>query len=426
MKFVSSRSLAGPKSSFSEAAMRGMAPDGGLYVPESFPHFDMTSFEPGLSLSGFAAKMLAPFFEGDRLDSELSAICAGALDFPIPLKPLRDGAAVLELFHGPTCAFKDVGARFLAECLSRSPDRPSTIIVATSGDTGGAVAGAFFGRPGLDVMILYPKGKISARQEKQLTCWGENVRAFAVRGTFDDCQRVVKSVLRDSEWASKRRFLSANSISVGRLLPQAVFHARASLEYARAGGRNAGIVIPTGNLGDAVAALWAKAMGFPIARVVLATNANATIRDYFASGTYAPRASVSTLANAMDVGDPSNMERLRTLYPDLEALKRDVSVELATDDEISTAIRDGLAKWGEIWCPHTATAVIAWERARARGESTDLILAATAHPAKFETVVEPLIGRAVPIPPPLQAILGRPSVSVEIDPSLEALRRAAD
>ena len=416
MKFTSTKGQADPLS-FSDAALRGLAPDGGLYVPERFPQVDWRTYaDVADDPAAFAARMLVPFFEGDRQAGRLSEICERALNFPIPLKSVDERVAILELFHGPTCAFKDVGARFLAECAA---GREGAVIAATSGDTGGAVAAAFVGRENVEVLILYPKGKISARQEKQLTCWGGNVRAFAVRGAFDDCQRVAKEAMRDPELSQQTKFISANSISVGRLLPQATFHARASVLRALATGRAAGIAVPTGNLGDAVAALWAKAMGFPIGRVILATNANATIRDFFASGEMTPRASIATLANAMDVGDPSNMERLRALYPDFESLRRDVGAELATDSEISAKIAE--RPWGEILCPHTAAGAVAIARQPSGG---DWILAATAHPAKFETIVEPLIGARVPIPPALEAILERPSSKREIEPTFESFRTA--
>ena len=437
MKFISTRGGGSP-ASFSEALRRGLAPDGGLYVPDGFPalgpDIEAGRFSDTSDFAGFGARLLAPFLDGDPLAPELPAICTRALNFPLPLKPLARETSVLELFHGPTCAFKDVGARFLSDCLARSPvpddGLARTVLVATSGDTGGAVAAAFFDRPGFDVVILFPKEKISARQERQLTCWGGNVRAFAVRGSFDDCQAIVKAALREAAagpvnpW--HRRFYSANSISLGRLLPQMIFHAKASMEHRERHGGKVGIVVPTGNLGDAVAALWAKRVGFPIDRVMLATNANATISDFFETGTYAPRPSVSTLANAMDVGDPSNMERLRSLFPDVERLRENVSVEVVTDGEIARAIREGEARWGEIWCPHTATGVVALERARAQGDRNGWILLATAHPAKFETIVEPLIGHAVPVPESLRALLDRPSVSVEIEPSMDALKAALE
>jgi threonine synthase len=328
---------------------------------------------------------------------------------------------VLELFHGPTAAFKDVGARFLARCLARLPaaaGRPRTVLVATSGDTGGAVAAAFHGQPGIEVAILFPKGRISARQEKQLTCWGSNVRSLAVRGDFDDCQRLVKAAFADPALRAHRELTSANSISLGRLLPQMTYYAAAAIWHLRSTGAAPGFVIPSGNVGNATACLWARELGLPIGEVVLATNANTVIPDYLAGGEWAPRATVPTLANAMDVGNPSNMERLFALFSGAATVRRAFRAFAVGDDAIREQIRRGPAEWGEVWDPHTATAV----QVREQLGAGEWILVATAHPAKFESIVEPLIGRPVPVPPPLQALLDRPSSAVEIEPTLDDLR----
>jgi len=327
---------------------------------------------------------------------------------------------VLELFHGPTAAFKDVGARFLAACVSRLPGR-RTVLVATSGDTGGAVAAAFSNRANIDVVILFPKGLVSPRQEKQLTCWGRTVRAFAVRGDFDDCQRIVKAAFADSELSRARGLLSANSINLGRLLPQAAYHAAASLWYLRRRGARAGLVVPTGNLGNAVAAFWARAAGLPVREIALATNANRAVPDYFTSGAWAARPTVRTLANAMDVGDPSNMERLLDLHPDLDELTSFARAFTVGDVEIERTIEDEAARRGRIFDPHTAAAV----RVRALLGSPHWIVVATAHPAKFESIVEPLVGREVETPPALAELLDKESACEEIEPSLEALKKTA-
>jgi len=408
--------------SFSEALAQGLAPEGGLFIPEEFPSLDLSEFSVEQSYAEFAAKLLKPFLQGDLLQALLPEICQAAFNFPIPLRYRKDDSAVLELFHGPTAAFKDVGARFLAECLMRTPSSHlvRTVLVATSGDTGGAVAGAFFGKPGIEVYVLFPKGKISLRQEKQIACWGGNVRAFAVQGSFDDCQKIVKEALGDSLWRRKKEFLSANSISVGRLLPQMVYYAKSSLEYRKARGVVPGVIVPTGNLGNAVAALWAKRLGFPLGTVILATNANRSIGDYFASGVWEPRPTVTTLANAMDVGNPSNMERLRVLYPRLEDLKKDVATASVSDAEISEEIQRSFRENREIYCPHTATSLVAQ---RKMGEGGHWILVSTAHPAKFETIVEPLIGQSVPVPPALAALLQRPSVYEEIPPHFAEFKK---
>lgn len=407
----------------SEAISRGIAPDGGLYVPERFPRVDPATVGDDLSLPAVGSWLLRPFLEGDRLAAELEEICAAAFDFPVPTRPLRDGTSVLELFHGPTAAFKDVGARFLAESLSRlnaGEDRPLTILVATSGDTGGAVAAAFHGRPGVEVVVLYPKGRVSPRQEKQLTTWGGNVRAFAVRGDFDDCQRLAKGALGDDQFRTRWRLSSANSINLGRLLPQMVYYAATALDYRRRTGRAPGFIVPSGNVGNATACMWAMRAGIPIREVVLATNDNRTLSEFVAEGEWRPRPTVQTLATAMDVGNPSNMERIFDLWGSPEVARGHIRAIRVSDEEIRQEIREGNALWGRVWDPHTATAAAV----RRQLEGEDWILVATAHPAKFETVVEPLVGAPVEIPPALEALLQRPSRSREIEPELAALWEA--
>ncbi|MBV9924781.1 MAG: threonine synthase [Acidobacteria bacterium] len=418
MKYVSTRGAAEPLG-LSEAVQTGLAPDGGLYAPGRFPEFEVEDFDGRETLPQIAETFLAPFFEGDALASQLPDICREAFNFPVPLVELDETTALLELFHGPTAAFKDVGARLLAACVSRLPGR-RTVLVATSGDTGGAVAAAFAGRANVDVRILYPKGMVSPRQEKQLTCWGAGVRAFAVRGDFDDCQRMVKAAFADRELSRRHRLLSANSINLGRLLPQAAYHAAASLWYLRRRGVRAGFVVPTGNLGNAVGAFWARASGLPIREVVLASNANRAVPDYFDSGAWGPRATVRTLANAMDVGNPSNIERLLHLHPDLEQLKTFARAFTVSDEEIERTIVEEAAR-GRVFDPHTAAAV----RVRSLVATPHWVVVATAHPAKFESIVEPLVGREVRTPPALAALLDKESVCVEIEPSLESLIRAA-
>src|SRR5690606_33962233 len=301
----------------------------------------------------------SPFFADDRLASALPELCEEAFDFPIPLRELTTGTAVLELFHGPTAAFKDVGARFLAAALSRlnaGRESPLTILVATSGDTGGAVAAAFHGREGVRVIVLYPLGRVSPRQEKQLTVWGGNVRALAVRGDFDACQRMVKEALADPELQGRARLSSANSINLGRLLPQMVYYADASLRYLREHGVAPGFIVPTGNLGNAVACLWAQQVGMPIREVVVATNANPAISHYLTSGRWEPRPTIAALATAMDVGNPSNFERFDQLSGGWTQARRRMRAIRVTDEEIRATIRSGPTRWGEVWDPHTATA----------------------------------------------------------------------
>jgi threonine synthase len=427
--FKSSRGEA-PPCAFSQAVLQGLAPDGGLYVPLSWPRFSAAEFAPDRTLPAIASRLLAPFLAEDALSAQLGAIAGEALDFPAPLVPLdaEGRLAVLELFHGPTAAFKDFGARFLAACfarLHREPSRTLTILVATSGDTGGAVAAAFHGRPGIEVAVLFPKGLVSPTQERQLTCWGGNVRSLAVRGTFDDCQRLVKAAFLDAQLASARMLSSANSINLGRLLPQAAYYAASSLEVWRRHGEPASFIVPSGNLGNALACLWARQAGLPIAEILLAHNANRTVPEFLASGKWQPRPSVATLASAMDVGDPSNMERLRALYPLLEELRAAVSACSVSDEEIREGIRAGYREYGQIWCPHTATAAQAWRRLTpARRRERRWVLVASAHAAKFREIVEPLIGREVPMPETLTRLFARSTQYIEVDATLAGLRTA--
>jgi len=339
---------------------------------------------------------------------------------------LEKGLGVLELFHGPTFAFKDFGARTLARLMSEITDgsKPLTVLVATSGDTGGAVAAAFHGRPGIEVGVLFPKGLVSPTQERQLTCWGGNVKSFAVHGTFDDCQRLVKQAFVDPQLREQTELSSANSINLGRLLPQAVYYASSSLQIWQKYGEPASYVIPSGNLGNAAACIWARKLGLPIGEVVLAHNANQTVTDFLHTGEWRPRPSIATLASAMDVGNPSNMERLRALFPELANLRTAVSAESVDDAAIRERIRQGFERYGQIWCPHTATAAEVYERLVAGKRPGRWVIVSTAHPAKFSEIVAPLIGRKVPVPETLAKLFARRAEFTAIDPDLSSLRAA--
>ena len=321
MKFQSTRGQAAPVS-LSEAIRTGQAGDGGLFMPEHFPADAFSGAAEADDLAGFAASFLAPFFEGDSLEDALDPICREAFDIPVPEVDLQDGLAALELFHGPTGAFKDFGARFLMACLDHLGDRaePFTVLAATSGDTGGAAGCAAEGRSGVRAVILYPDGKVSSFQAHQLSCWGAPVRTLKLDADFDACQRLVKAAFSDRALARRHRLTSANSINIARLLPQAAYLAFAARRAARSGRPAPGFIMPTGNLGHGVAALMARACGAPVGPLVLATNANATLQDWSQTGDYRPRASVETLANAMDVGAPSNFERLNAGALDLTGL----------------------------------------------------------------------------------------------------------
>ncbi len=414
-----------------DALRMGIAEDGGLFLPETLPSFEVSDFSDADSIPQVAEGLLRPFFTESMLENELGAILAETFSFPIPSTALPVAGrevALLELYHGPTAAFKDVGAGFLAACLSRlegDTSSPLTILVATSGDTGGAVAAAFDSRPGMRVVVLFPEGRVSDRQAHQLCCWSDNVVSLQVQGSFDDCQAMVKAAMADAKLSAAHRFSSANSINIGRLLPQSTYYADASLKHYRRTGNMPGFIIPTGNLGNAFACIMAREMGLPIGPVILATNANRTIADYFETLEWLPRASLQTLASAMDVGDPSNMERLRKLVGEAEVLREQIGVLSVTDAEIEASIRQDFEEFGFATCPHTATASYTWRQLDDElAKAHDWILVGTAHPAKFETIVEPIIGETVPLPPELLEILARPAHAITIKPDLESLATA--
>ncbi|HEY0332390.1 MAG TPA: threonine synthase [Stenotrophomonas sp.] len=424
MNFVSTRGQSAP-ASLSQALAAGLAPDGGLYVPQAMPAPRL--LRPGADLAATTTELLAPFFASDPLADELAAICAQAYAFPAPLRPLSTpDDHVLELFHGPTAAFKDFGARFLAACLARvqrADSRTLTVLVATSGDTGAAVAAAFHRQPGVRVVVLYPDGRVAPRQAHQLGCFGDNVQALRVAGSFDDCQAMVKRALNDAELQARVPLSSANSISLGRLLPQMGYYVDAALRHHAASGRALKLVVPTGNLGNALAAILARTLGAPLGRIVLATNANRVLADFFSGDAYRPSASVATLANAMDVGAPSNFERLRWLYQGDDVALRAGFQALSVDDAtIRHTLAERFQRHGEVFCPHTATAVHVLEKLRAVGERGDWAVVATAHPAKFDSVVEPLIGRRVDVPESLAELLSRPAWADPLPADYEALR----
>jgi threonine synthase len=430
MKFVSTRGQSSPVS-FGQALTQGLAPDGGLYMPETWPSLTVSDFDGAATLPEVAEVLLRPFVAGDPIAPQIGDVVRDAFDFPAPLVPVdEDGMlSVLELFHGPTAAFKDFGARFLAACMARirgdANGKPLNILVATSGDTGGAVAAAFHRRPGMQVSVLFPKGLVSPTQEHQLTCWGDNVHSYRVRGTFDDCQRMVKEAFVDPALRARFELSSANSINLGRLLPQAVYYAATSLAVYRAQGVMPNFLIPSGNLGNSAACIWARKVGLPIGRIVLAHNANRTVPDFLSSGAWQPRPSVATLASAMDVGSPSNMERLRALFPDITQMRESVLAMSVNDDQIRNRISADFQNYGKTWCPHTATGAEVYARmASAERVDSRWVLVSTAHPAKFREIVEPLIGRRIEMPESLAKLLSRPVSCADLEPTLAALSGA--
>lgn len=430
MKFHSTRGK--ETVGFDEALLRGIAPDGGLYLPDTLPEFGIDDFADSESIHDVAGVLLEPFLQESGLAPMLDDIVAETFSFPVPVSalPVKEGSAgLLELFHGPTAAFKDIGAGFLAACLSRlegDSENPLIILVATSGDTGSAVAAAFDERPGMRVVVLFPDGRVTERQAHQLTCWGENVLSLAVKGSFDDCQSLAKAAMADAA-LEKYRFSSANSINIGRLLPQCTYYADASLRHFRRSRRKPGFVVPTGNLGNALACCLARRFGLPIGDIVMATNANRIVPDYLAGEEWAPRESIATLASAMDVGNPSNMERMRFVFGEADRLKDIVSAVSVSDAEIEAEIRRDFEEFGITVCPHTATATFAWRNlSRAERTHHDWLIVATAHPAKFETIVEPLIKSRIPLPDEMARMLARDRRYIEIEPNLEAMTVAME
>ncbi len=428
MKF---RSVLGksPSVGFRDALFQGMAPDGSLYIPEHLPAL------PFSFLAGFEDRTLHEIgfhvtsaFIDEIPPADLHDIVHHAWDFPIPLVKLEDKLFLLELFHGPTLAFKDVGARFMAHVLSyflAQEKRHLSIVVATSGDTGSAVAHGFFNVPRITVFILYPSAKISPLQEQQMTTLGHNIQALEVEGTFDDCQQLVKQALADTDLAKARSLTTANSINLGRLIPQIAYYvwaaARFKVELQQVDNlkeltSQPTVVVPSGNFGNLTAAAYSKRMGNPIGHLIAATNVNAIVPDYFRSGSYSPRPSQQTYSNAMDVGDPSNFVRIQALYDyNLRRMQNDISAVSISDDETLAEIRRAYEKTGYVLDPHTAVGVTAARTAQStRVRSPSAIVMATAHPGKFPDVVEKALNIQIPLPFPLQEALNRPKMSIRI------------
>ena len=412
---------------FRSAVFQSMAADGGLVTPEALRPLQEEAIAamrgrdfPEIA-SALARHLLAEEFETRVLDE----IVAEALDFPIPLVELEAGVHVLELFHGPTLAFKDVGARFMARTMRvcRSTDERLTVLVATSGDTGSAVADAFLGLEGTRIVVLFPDGQVSAVQERQFTTLGDNVCALAVQGTFDDCQRLAKTAFADGELRSMIPLTSANSINIGRLLPQ-VFYYFSAWAQLPPSDRPPVISVPSGNFGNLTAGLMAKRLGLPVSRFVAATNANDVVPAYLRSGRYLPRPSERTISNAMDVGDPSNLARIVHLYGcDLDALRADVAGWSFTDEATRGCIGEVFAGTRRVLDPHTAVGLLGLQRELSETNSDiDGVVIATAHPAKFREVVEPVIGEEIELPARLAAHLEKERRVTPIEPVFEQLK----
>jgi threonine synthase len=433
MKFISTEATAGSTTdgvTFRDAVFSGLASDGGLYIPESIPAFPAAFIDalPSTSLLEIGEAVAAAFIE-DIPRNDITALVAGAWSFPVPLVRLRDNLFLLELFHGPTLAFKDIGARFLARTLSHylhASQQKITIAVATSGDTGSAVAHGFFNIPHIDVFVLYPSGKISRLQEQQMATLGGNIHAIEVDGTFDDCQRLVKQALGDREVSAARGLTTANSISLGRLLPQISYYVWGVAQWQKEFGQNAtglqpAFVVPSGNFGNLTAAVYARAMGTPIRSLSAATNVNDVGAQYLRTGVFTPRAAVQTYSNAMDVGNPSNLARLRAYFAGNDASTgRHIDVTVVSDQETLDQIKRTYEECGKVVDPHTAVGLVA---ARRQTGETPVIVTATAHPAKFPEVIKRALGIDIPMPDQLKDALSRTKQSARMRAEFPEFRK---
>ena len=424
-----STSREAPLTSLRGAVLRGLAPDGGLYMPAEIARHSPEELEEfrRLPFTEVCFRIAKPFATPDVPEEVLWQVVSEAINFPVNLVSLSPGLHILELFHGPTLAFKDFGARFMARLMGyfvRGETRPLTVLVATSGDTGSAVAHGFLGVPGIRVVILYPSKRISEAQEKQFTTLGENITALEVAGTFDDCQRLVKQAFSDVE-LNKRAFLtSANSINIGRLLPQMFYHVAAYRQLPVASVPLI-VSVPSGNFGNLTAGIFAKRIGLPVAKFVASTNANDVVPEYLRSGEFHPRAATPTYSNAMDVGNPNNFPRLLDLCRNrLEYVQKEIWGHRATDEETLQEMKAIHDRFGYIADPHTAVGILGWEAYKLEHpEPAQGLVLATAHPAKFADVVRKAIGIAPPLPDRLGAYLKRDKLSVPISSDYDALKQ---
>jgi len=413
-----STSQKAPLTSLRGAVLRGLAPDGGLYMPAEIARHSMKELAEfrGLPFTEVCFRVVKPFATPDVPEEVLWQVVSEAINFPVNLVSLSPGLHILELFHGPTLAFKDFGARFMARLMGyfvRGETRPLTVLVATSGDTGSAVAHGFLHVPGIRVVILYPSKRISEAQEKQFTTLGENITALEVAGTFDDCQRLVKQAFSDGELNARAFLTSANSINIGRLLPQMFYHVAAYRQLPVASVPLI-VSVPSGNFGNLTAGIFAKRIGLPVTRFVASTNANDVVPEYLRSGEFRPRAATATYSNAMDVGNPNNFPRLLDLCRNrLEYVQKEIWGHRATDGETLAAMKILHDRYGYIADPHTAVGVLGWEAyKREHSEPAQGLVLATAHPAKFADVVMKAIGTAPPLPDRLAAYLKREKLSL--------------
>jgi len=407
------------RTSFKEAVIRGIAPDKGLYFPERITPLPASFFEGITSLSHheIALKAIRQFVEDDLTDTFLEDIITNTLDFEFPLIPIENNVSALELFHGPTMAFKDVGARFMANCLghfSKGNGANVTVLVATSGDTGGAVANGFLGVEGVEVVILYPSGKVSEIQEKQLTTLGENITALEVDGTFDDCQRMVKRAFLDGEITQQRKLTSANSINVARWLPQ-LFYYLFAYKQAQTQGKKLVFSVPSGNFGNICAGMVAHKLGMPVSQFVASTNVNDVVPNFMQNGTYDPKPSISTISNAMDVGDPSNFIRIRQLFKNnFDELSQHLSSFSFSDDATRAAMKSVYESTTYVMDPHGAVGYLGLKAYLKSNTKHFGIFLETAHPIKFLPVVQETLGIDLSVPQQIQHLLHKKKMAFPI------------
>jgi threonine synthase len=419
MKYYSTNHIA-PDATLEEAVVKGLAPDKGLYMPRTIKPLPREFFDAieHLSFQEISYQVADAFFGEDIPADVLRDIVNDALNFDVPLVPVSENIYSLELFHGPTLAFKDVGARFMARLLGyfirKEGKQQVNVLVATSGDTGSAVANGFLGVDGIDVYVLYPKGKVSEIQEKQFTTLGQNITAIEVDGTFDDCQALVKQAFHDEELNRRMKLTSANSINVARFLPQAFYYFYAYAQLKKIGrAENVVVSVPSGNFGNITSGLFGKRMGLPVSRFIAANNSNDIFYKYLQTGSYAPKLSVATIANAMDVGDPSNFARVLALYGGSHAdIVADISGATYSDADIRDTMRQVYAKTGYVLDPHGACGYRALAEQLKPGEVG--VFLETAHPAKFLSTVEPIISAHVAIPAKLQAFMQGTKNAIEM------------
>lgn len=418
-----------PEVSLQEAVVKGLAPDKGLYMPEKIKILPQAFYDNigNMSFQEIAYTVADAFFGEDIESDTLKKIVYDTLSFDTPVVHVNDNIYSLELFHGPTLAFKDVGGRFMARLLGyfikKQGQKDVKVLVATSGDTGSAVANGFLGVEGIHVYVLYPKGKVSTIQESQFTTLGQNITAIEVDGTFDDCQALVKTAFLDEELNKKLNLTSANSINVARFLPQAFYYFHAYAQLAKQGkARNVVFCVPSGNFGNITAGLIAKRMGLPVKRFIAANNSNDIFFEYLQTGKYNPRPSVQTIANAMDVGDPSNFLRVLDLYyKSWDEIRKDISGEWYDDDTIRKVVKGTYEKTGYLLDPHGACGYSALED-NLESDETGIFLE-TAHPAKFLETVESIIGEKVVIPEKLQAFMKGEKQSISLGKSFEEFKK---